>query len=270
MATQEPAPPTNPASTMDIQFAIVIATYPRKNGKTLEYLQRCVDSVLSQTHTHWDIFLIGDKYDPESELQNFMSTLKMRPGNANKIYFLNNYVVERDVIRNDPHELWCCGGANSMNIGLALARNHKYMYYAHLDDDDYWEPDHLAEMATIYTKYPKCIFVCMQSTTPQDGLLPMTNDYGTTMIFENNMLPLPLRMVHSAFSFRLDIIPFYYKTNLNPIFNSLINEPKTQPADAMMLHHIRLFIEASQDKHTSIFVPKLTCHHDTECANYTP
>ncbi len=247
----------------EVRFAIVVATYCRSNGKTLPYLERCLNSVLSQTHTHWDLFLISDKYEPEEELLAFLKDVGKNM-TKNGLFYLNNLVVERDVIKDDPNQLWCCAGANSMNIGLALARRKGYKYYAHLDDDDYWTPDHLEEIAKIYAAYPRCVFVCTKAAVDDaKKTLPITVP-DTPEVFENNILPTPCSMVHSAFSFRMDVVPFYYRTNLNPVFHVLSGEAPIQAADGNMLHNIRLFVQNSDGVHTAIYVPKLTCYHDIE------
>jgi len=250
----------------EVVFAIVVATYRRSNGKTLTYLRRCLESIMKQTHTRWDLFLIGDKYEPEGELLAFLKDFGKQMA-QNALFYLNNTIVERDVIKDDPLQLWCCAGANSMNIGLALARRKGYKYYAHLDDDDYWTPEHLEEIAKIYAAYPKCVFVCMKASVDgAEKTLPITVP-STPEVFENNILPTPCSMVHSAFSFRMDVVPFYYRTNLNPILNELLGEDPIRAADGMMLHNIRMFVQNSNGAHTAIYVPKLTCYHDIEQEN---
>ena len=47
----------------DIKFGVVISTYQRPDGKTPQYIKRAIESVLSQKHTNWKIYLIGDKYN---------------------------------------------------------------------------------------------------------------------------------------------------------------------------------------------------------------
>jgi hypothetical protein len=74
-------------------------------------------------------------------------------------------------------------------------------------------------------------------------------------------------MVHSAFSFRMDVVPFYYRTNLNPLFHELSGEAPIQAADGNMLHDIRLFVQNSAGAHTAVYLPKLTCYHDVEREN---
>jgi hypothetical protein len=62
--------------------------------------------------------------------------------------------------------------------------------------------------------------------------------------------------IHSSFSFRIDILPFYYKTALDEVG---IDEP----SDANMLQQIKTFIENNK-QYSSIYISELTCYHDIE------
>ena len=50
-----------------MNIAIVTPTYRRPDGKTPFYLGRALDSVFSQEHVNFMMFLIGDYYDNEEE-----------------------------------------------------------------------------------------------------------------------------------------------------------------------------------------------------------
>ena len=237
---------------MDIKFCIIIATFNRPNGKTPEYLTRSLDSVLTQSYTNWDLIIVGDKYEPENELLDIIN--KYKTPNKNIIY-INNTIVERDVITNN-YDLWCCAGANSMNIGLKYARENNYKYYCHLDDDDYWTSEHLQYLYFVYNKYPNCIFANTQSTFIQSVLPNIIID-----IYENNIMPTPRCMVHSSFSFRMDIILSNYLTIFEDNFKYGIY------SDAQMLETIRCFI-LENNIYCSVYNPVLTCYHDMEGESY--
>jgi glycosyltransferase involved in cell wall biosynthesis len=229
-----------------IKFAIVMATYHRSNNKSESYLMRSIKSVIDQTHQNWTLVIVSDKYEPEEELNTIINGFA-----DERIILLKNYIVERDHI-GSGYSLWCVAGANSVNMGLKYIRDNNYQYYCHLDDDDYWDTNHLSALAEAYTQFPKCVFANTQSVY-QGGLLPNH----TMDIFENNYPPRPCGMIHSSYSFRCDIIPFVYKT-------SLLNDSHFEPADAVMLGNIQLFIVGLNNLYCSIYVPKLTCHHDIE------
>lgn len=236
---------------VDIKFAIVMATFCRSNGKSLSYLKRSIESVISQTYKNWDLIIVADKYEPREELENIIDYYK-KLCNNNIIYIYND-IVERDYI-TDKIKLWCCAGASSMNIGLDYARANNYTYYCHLDDDDFWTNYHLEKLAYAYEKYNNCIFANTQST--YCGSYLPKNEENITTIYPNNRLPLAQNTIHSSFSFRLDIIPFKY-------FTSLDMNDKFWYSDAIMLNNIKDFLEKNKE-YCSIYMPYMTCYHDYE------
>lgn len=228
------------------KFLIVVATFYRSNNSSKKYLERCIQSILNQTHTNWTLVIVSDKYEPENELVEIINNF-----NDKRIILLKNYDIERDHIK-DKRKLWTVAGATSVNMGLKYGRENNYQYYCHLDDDDYWKNNHLAILSGVYTKYPNCVFSNTQSNYGK-FYLPMHK----VNIYENNYLPTPQGMIHSSFSFRCDIIPFTYKT-------SFIETDEFEPADLVMLRNIRNFISESDDAYSSVYVSKHTCYHDTE------
>jgi len=234
----------------NIKFAIVIPTFYRNNGKTIPYLKRSIESIISQEHKYWDIILVGDKFEPEHILLDFINEYNNKLPKNNKIIYINNPNVERDYIKNKD-KLWLCAGATSVNMGLKYCRENNYKYYCHLDDDDYWSPKHLLYLAKIYSKYPNCIFANTQSTYLHFALPQEIME-----IYENNRLPISKKTVHSSISFRTDIIPFYYDT-------SLTENGIDEPSDLLLLDKIKNFI-INNKKYSSIYIPSLTCYHDVE------
>ena len=57
----------------NIRFIIIMATYNRKNGKTPEYLNKSLDSIINQDYKNWDLIVVGDKYEPFNELENMIN-----------------------------------------------------------------------------------------------------------------------------------------------------------------------------------------------------
>lgn len=235
----------------NIKFCIIMATYCRKNNKTPTYLEKSIQSVIDQLHTNWDLIIVGDKYEPEGELINIINNFRSKLTN-NKIIYLKNEKVERDYVK-DRWNLWCCAGANSINLGLKYARDNGYKYYCHLDDDDYWLSNHLLKLNKVYSTYENCVFANTQSTH-KNGVLPLANEIN--QIYPNNRMPLSKQTIHSSFSFRIDILPFYYFTQFEPVGIFLAS-------DANMLDNIHNFIK-NNNQYCSIYIPTLTCHHDFE------
>lgn len=232
-----------------ICFTICIATYKRVNGTTPTLLNRCLNSINKQSYTNYRIVIIGDKYEPESELENIIIEYKKQTND--NIILLHNNCVERDFIKNKL-KLWKIAGAKSMNVGLEYCRTNTYPYYCHLDDDDYWDTEHLKNFAIIYTNYTDVIFINSISTHPKKTCLPkITNQ----TIYKNNILPLMGTMCHSSISFRCDIVPYNYFTTHNE------NEIK-KPSDGLMLNMIREF--SISHNYACICTNKKTCFHETE------
>ena len=236
---------------VDDKYCIVMATYCRKNGKTPMYLKKSIESIINQSYNNWDLIIVGDKYEPENELLEIIANFKSNLTD-NKIIYINNNKVEREYIK-ERWNLWGCAGANSINTGLKYARDNGYKYYCHLDDDDYWLSNHLFELDKVYSKYPNCVFANTQSTY-KDGFLPIHNEVNE--IYPNNRMPLSTKTIHSSFSFRMDIIPFYYFTQFESIGIFVAS-------DANMLDNIYRFIRENP-QYCSIYIPVLTCHHDFE------
>ena len=238
----------NLSNEVDIKFAIVIATFNRSNGKTIPYLTRSIESIIQQEYTNWDIILVGDKFKPEHIVLDFIDEYKNKTNN--KIIYLQNLKPERDYI-HDKSKLWNCAGATSINLGLKYARNNNYKYYCHLDDDDYWTPNHLTFLYNVYSSYPNCIFANTKSTYV-GSYLPEEK----IEIYENNKLPTGGGMIHSAISFRIDIIPYYYDTAFNE--NDILGA-----SDFLMLEKIKKYILENK-KYSSVYISELTCYHDIE------
>ena len=238
----------------DIKFIIIMATFNRANGKTLGYLENSLSHVISQKYKNWDLIIVGDKYEPEEELLTIIDKYRNLITFSNKIIYINNQTVERDYVVNKSN-LWCCAGATSFNKGLSYARNNEYKYYCHLDDDDYWNEFHLKALYDVYKKYPNCVFANTKSTY-MNSFLPKED----IDLYPNNRMPLSCQTIHSSYSFRIDIIPFYYNT-------SLTVHGVSYPSDAKMLNDIKQFILQNETKYTSICNCILTCFHDLEGEN---
>lgn len=227
-----------------IKFGIVMATYYRKNGNTKKFLERSLQSILKQTYQNYKVFLIGDKYERDDE---FSELVKLIP--QEKIRGVNLPVAwEREHSKNQ-RSLWMTGGANAMNTGMNLALGEGIVHYIHLDDDDYWHPHHLRNLAAGYQQFPETSFICTVGHGPEFGSIPANTGY-----HYNNFECRGKNVYHSAYGFRLDRIPFRY-TSIVP------GGPEPQyPADAEMLNRVG----ATSEK--KLVIPMMTCLHDFEAS----
>src|SRR5665648_90881 len=205
----------------DIPFAIVMATYHRTNGMTKRFVERSIASIANQNYKNYKLFLMGDRYENEVEFEEFKKLLP-----AERIQTVNLPVaLERDTCKNKMN-LWCIGGANAMNAGMDLAVDQGFKHYVHLDDDDYWHPSHLRNVATGYQQFPEATFICTYAMGPM--VLPITNGFRY-----DNFNCRGGSAYHSSFGFRLDLHPFRYAT-----LQLGIPEVPFNPADADLLNRV--------------------------------
>jgi glycosyltransferase involved in cell wall biosynthesis len=110
-------------------ISIVVPTYNRKLT-----IVATIDSVLRQTHTHWELLIIDDgSTDGTEEVVSQFCRANQ------KIKFL----------KRSSERL---KGANACrNIGIELARGE---YVALLDSDDQWKPEHLIENIKLMLNNP--------------------------------------------------------------------------------------------------------------------
>lgn len=229
-----------------MKIAIIIPTYYRPDGKSKTYLKTALDSVFNQTHQDFKIFLMGDKYENETEIIELISTY-----DSNKIVFKNlPYAKERDKYFNNKMALWSYGGVNATNIGIDDVLSEGYSYICHLDHDDWWLPNHLYEIN-------KCIeetnadWVCTKSTY-KNSYLPITNDTNEYQVF----YPRYAGLIHSSVCMNFKTIPLRYRD----LFE--LNQSVGLPTDGDLWERCRMVIKSFNL--TSILINKLTCKHDEE------
>lgn len=230
-----------------MKLSICMSTYKRNDGQTPALLKRALDSVFSQTHYNFKIFLIGDRYEDKNEINE---VLKNYP--KEKLYFNNlEIAMERDNFQN-KYALWSYGGVNACNIGIETSLSEGYDYICHLDHDDWWYPEHLENIN-------KCIeetmsdWICTKSTySGPQRILPVS---------QSNKLYIPFTprwgtVIHSSVCMNFKKIPLRYRD----IF-TLTNKIGL-PADADLWERTNIFAKNNNLKCT--LINKLTCRHDEE------
>jgi len=232
---------------IDTKLAVVISTYQRKDGKTPFYLKRALDCVFEQTYRNFKVFLIGDKYEDNDEIQLLVSEY-----NKDKLYFENlPYAKERDNYTS-KWVLWSYGGVNAVNIGIEKAISEDFEFICHLDHDDWWLPNHLEEII-------KCInitqsdWICTKSTYNNPfNTLPSINSDEEYIPFH----PKSSCLIHSSVCMNFKKIPLRYRD----IYDE--TQQMGLPADADLWERTREFI--FQNNLKSYYINKLTCRHDEE------
>lgn len=229
-----------------MNLGIVISTYMRKDNKTLELLKRALNSVFSQTHKDFKIFLIGDRYENQEEINNLVSIYP-----ADKLYFENlPFAAERDNY-TDKYVLWSYGGVNAVNYGLDVAMTNGYEYICHLDHDDYWSNTHLEEISKCL-QHTNSDWVCTKSKYISDLIYPT---YNCSNIY-CDFIPIPGGLIHSSTCMNFKKIPLKYR--------DLYKETGTIgiPADADLWSRVASFVQKNNFKTT--LINKITCFHIEE------
>lgn len=230
-----------------MKLGIVISTYYRKDGSTLKYLTRALDSIFNQTYQNFKIFLIGDKYENENEVLELLKKY-----DSKKIFFTNlSEAKERDNYI-DPRAIWSYGGVNAVNIGIGMALEEDYEYICHLDHDDWWSNNHLEEISNCINN-TKSNWICTKSTymNPNVFLPNLITDKKYT-----NFLPSSSALIHSSVCMNFKEITLRYRDIFLETGNIGL------PADADLWERTRELLTSIGQ--TGIFINTLTCYHDEE------
>ncbi len=132
------------------KISVIVPVY-----KVEKYLPECIDSILAQTFTDFELILVDDG----------------SPDNSGKI--CDDYAARDSRIRVFHKEN---GGVSSArNLGIKNAQSD---YIAFLDSDDWWKPEFLEKMLALAQKYPPagccCCWMTFSTQTGESipGFLP--------------------------------------------------------------------------------------------------
>jgi glycosyltransferase involved in cell wall biosynthesis len=134
-------------------FSVVVPLYNKSYA-----LQRCIDSVLSQTHQDFELIIINDGSSDDSYER------------LNKIY---SEQIEKNVIKV----------INQINQGVSVARNNgvevsSSEYVCFLDADDEWESDFLQKMNELIQDYPEAALYCLAHKISKNNAAPTKANHG--------------------------------------------------------------------------------------------
>jgi glycosyltransferase involved in cell wall biosynthesis len=113
-----------------LKISVVIPLYNKEKTVT-----NTLDSVLNQTHTNFEIIIVNDG------------------STDNSVEKIRNFKDDRILLLNQKNG----GAAAARNLGIEKATGS---LIAFLDADDYWFPNHLDEIVTLYHDFPNCGLYC--------------------------------------------------------------------------------------------------------------
>ncbi|MBU46141.1 MAG: glycosyl transferase [Flavobacteriales bacterium] len=115
---------------------------------SVRYISECVESVLAQTYTSWEMIIVDDcSEDDSKQLITALSSNDIRI----KTIFLDSNI----------------GAAEARNIALAKAKGE---YIAFLDSDDLWEPHKLERQISFMNKNNIAFSYTTYQSISEDGL----------------------------------------------------------------------------------------------------
>jgi len=230
-----------------MKLGIVISTYQKPNGQTPTLLTRALNSIKSQTHQDYKVFLIGDKYNDEDEFIKLSTSII----DSDKIFYQNlPNALEREKYPLGSQQLWCSGGVNAINYGLKKCFKDGIEYVCHLDHDDYWGEEHLEIINKIIEdkNKPSFIYTCGTFHNTYLPNIPLISQ-------PHPLSPVPCKTIHSSTCMNIFSIPLRYRD----LFQE---EGIIAPSDADLWGRISQYI--SDNNLSSYVYSQITCFHPTE------
>lgn len=131
-----------------IKISVIIPLYNKQN-----FIARAVNSVLSQSHIHFELIVVNDG------------------STDNSFDVVSNIIDHRIKIINKVN-----GGVSSArNLGVDTSSNE---WICFLDADDYWKPNHLEEIIYLLNNYPEGkIFSTLTQEKSSKGLSTVPNGF---------------------------------------------------------------------------------------------
>ena len=232
-------------------FAIVIPTYKRKNGTTVQNMKNIVEFLSKQTYQNYHVFLVGDHYEDEEEFKYLASLFPQ-----DKIYSHNNATSYRKDYFSSPANKWCIGGLMALKHGVEKAKEYGFKYYLHLDDDDSWSHDKLHVHRQILEQFPEADFV-FHASEYCGGVLPREHrEYPLTY---NNLRPRHCNLVHSSNCLSLDDRSYNvfmdFTNNVTEIAEKIKN--KEIPEYNLEAFDAQFIVQLNSNSLTCLYIPKV-------------
>jgi glycosyltransferase involved in cell wall biosynthesis len=234
-----------------MKIAVTVNTY-YKNNMTPYVLTKTLDSIYAQTHQDFKIFLIGDRYENDNSWDSITKHFSER----GKLYYenLSNAIEREKYLGKDKMTLWCCGGCNALLVANKKALEEGFNYIAHLDHDDYWEPNHL-HLINRCIEETNADWICTKSTYgDHTNILPALESPELFIQF----LPTGGGLIHSSTCYNYHSIPLQVRDTYEEIGSAF-------PSDADLWERMSEYMRNNYLK--GYCVNKITCHHDEEGTN---
>ena len=230
-------------------ITITIHTYMRSDGKTPQLLRRTLQSIVLQTYKNYQLIIVGDKYENETELFDLVAEFESKI----KITCVNlTYAKERDIYLGVNNvALWNGGGANALNYANKIAIDMKATKIAHIDHDDYWNPKHLENIAKAIVEKNNPAFIYTLSKYLENPVFPQMPTDG--QIVES--YPEACSLIHSSIYMDLEQLPLDYR-DMWEVQNIYY------PSDADMW--IRVKEKCIAENLKSYVIREVTCFHEDE------
>ena len=231
-------------------LGVTIHTYQRADGQTPYLLLRAIQSVANQSYQNFKIFIVGDKYEDNSEFEDIVNGFVEI---ADKIVCENlHFAHERDkYLGVNNTALWNCGGANALNHANNLAKAHGITKVCHLDHDDIWSSNHLELIAKAIVEKNNPPFIHTLSRYLHNPVFPQ-------MVVDAQVIehyPAYCSLIHSSIYMDLEQVHLPYR-------DLWAEEGRYFPSDGDMWERIREKCTAENLK--CYVIREVTCIHENE------
>lgn len=260
--TEESMPFPIDGKILKDKVAIYCSTYnisenQRGRGEYITYkkmLNNLLDSLKSQSYDNWKLFIVGDRFDPEEELVDLLKS-KLKPSQ----YAFHNMSKpgERDDLEGT--DLRLSGGCKAKNKAISMGKGEGFAYFAHIDHDDVWKPNHLEHVMRAFQQDPDVGFVYTKGAKRRvkgSGSYYWGSDETTPILFYDNIPDKIKEAPHSGIVWHGPTVGWPKYRSVPEQKSSAPRRPSGMGGDEDI---IRRIVGVLKDKgKKAIYVPKLT------------
>jgi hypothetical protein len=229
----QPIPQPIPDAPM---LCVVVCTYRRKDGSTLEILEAMWKMLWGQSYPNWKLYLTGDHYDNDQEWSSLTFANESRVS-------ISNLPEPGERTKMSGSELWHNAGMAALNEGIRRVLSDGHEWIVRFDDDDQWDSDHLENIHTGVRSGATFVYTSCQYRA--SVLPPETLEWSSGI--RHDVPPRPCKNIHSSVAFNVKSLPSRYEVYPG------------SPADANMWARIQF-----DDNFFPAFVPCMSCYHLSE------